>query len=511
MITILRKHHRWLMIVIFILAFPFIFYFNKSDLGAQRVSDLGRIYDRTVTQVEFTRHARILNLASALGLSLGNDLMMSNVASESEMYVEFTWNHIVLVHEAEQLGLRPTSGEIAAFVRTLPRFKGEGGGFDINKYNDFKTNMLPSLGFNEAQIEEVVSDQLALNRMKELLGTGVHVPESESQENYERAYGKMEVAVVRLKDEDFEKDVKVTDEDVSKYYEAHKEQLKSDEKRKVEFVALTLNETEKKLTGKDRKDPLQKVADRANDFTQALLEKDAKFEEVASKFQTPVTATGEFTAVKPDPQLASTPQLTQYAFQLTQQAPFSDPVQVTDGFYILHLLSITESHPLSLEEAKPKIVETMKADRLRELVSNKGTEVARQIREALKGGVPADKAVAQAGLKLERIPPFAIIEPPAPSPQPTPDKEKPKDVTPDLSSIKNAVAALAPGEASDFVPVGKGGLVALLEKRAKADPAGYDAAKTQFETRYLTQRRGAVFMEWMRDRRKASGAVVATG
>ena len=127
----------------------------------------------------------------------------------------------------------------------------------------------------------------------------------------------MDVAVVRLRNEDFEKDVKISDEDISKYYEAHKAELKSEEKRKVEFVTFALTEAEKKLTGKERVDALQKVADHANDFSQALLEKDAKFEEVASKFQTPVTATGEFTAAAPDPKLAGNPQLTQYAFQLT--------------------------------------------------------------------------------------------------------------------------------------------------------------------------------------------------
>src|SRR6267143_1686977 len=185
MITILRKHHRWLMIVIAILAVPFVFYFNKTDLGAQRTTDLGRIYDRPVTQVEFTRHARMLNLASALGLNLGSELMLGNVASESEMYVEFTWNRIVLLHEAEKLGIRPSSGEITAYVKTLPRFKGDAG-FDINKYTEFTKTMLPSLGFNESQIEEIVSDQLALTRLKDLLGTGVQVPESDSQENYER-------------------------------------------------------------------------------------------------------------------------------------------------------------------------------------------------------------------------------------------------------------------------------------------------------------------------------------
>lgn len=508
MITTFRKHHRWLMIVIAILAIPFIFYFNKSDFGAQRVSDLGRIYDRPVTQVEFTRHARILNLSSALGMNLGSELMTLNVANESEMYVEFTWNRLVLLHEAGQLGIRPTSSEITAFVKTLSRFKGEGGRFDPQKYDEFTKTMLPSLGFNEAQIEEVVSDQLALSRVKDLLATGVQVPESENQENYERAYGKMEVAVVRLREEDFQKDVKISDEDIAKYYEAQKDQLKSEEKRRIEYVAFTLTEDEKKLTGKDRKDPLQKVADRANDFTQALLEPDAKFGEIASRFQSPVTATGDFTTAAPDPQLAAIPQLSQYSFQLTAQAPFSDPVQGPDGFYVVHLLSITESHPLSLEEAKPKITETLKAERLRELMSNKGAEVARQLREALKTGAPLEKVAEKSGLKLERIPPMSLVEIPAPD---KPKPEKPKDEAPDLPVIKNSVAVLNVGDVTDFVPATKGGVVAVLEKRAPADPAGYAAAKAQFETRYLSQKRGTIFVEWLRDRRRAAGVTPATG
>ena len=512
MITILRKHHRWLMIVIAILAVPFVFYFNKTDLGAQRTTDLGRIYDRPVTQVEFTRHARLLNLASALGLSLGNDLMLGNVASESQMYVEFTWNHIVLMREAEQLGIRPSTSEITAFVKTLPRFKGDAG-FDPAKYDEFTKTTLPSFGFNEAQIEEVVSDLISLNRVKDLLGAGVQAPESEGKENYERAYGKMDVAVVRLKEEDFQKDVKITDDDITKYYESHKEQLKSEEKRKVEFVAFTLTDEEKKLTGKDRKDPLQKVADRANDFTQALLEKDAKFAEVAAKFQTPVTATEDFTNTAPDPKIVAIPQLSQYSFQLTTQNSISDPIQGTDGFYVVHLLGITESHPLTLEEAKPKMTEALKAERLRTLVAGKGAEIVRQLREALKAGTPIDKAIEPSGLKVERITEVALVEPAPPKTDPAQanaDTEKPKKTdAPDLPSIKNAVATLSPGEVTDFVTVAKGGVVAVLEKRSPADPAGYDAAKTQFETRYVTQRRGMVFMEWMRDRRKAANATLA--
>ena len=68
----------------------------------------------------------------------------------------------------------------------------------------------------------MVSDQLALNRLKDLLGAGLHVADSESQEYYDQAYGKLHVAVVRFREQDFEKDVKITDEDVGKYFEALK-------------------------------------------------------------------------------------------------------------------------------------------------------------------------------------------------------------------------------------------------------------------------------------------------
>ena len=66
--------------------------------------------------------------------------------------------------------------------------------------------------------------------------------------------------MIRFRSADFEKDIKINDEDVQKYYDAHKAELKTDEKRKVEFVQLTLSEDEKKLSGRERIEALQKLA-----------------------------------------------------------------------------------------------------------------------------------------------------------------------------------------------------------------------------------------------------------
>jgi peptidyl-prolyl cis-trans isomerase D len=497
MITVMRKHHKWLMIVISILAIPFIFYFvQQPDYGAIRSTDLGRIYDRPITNVEFQRSARLLTLAQMLGLTFAQELMMQAM-SENDAYINFTFNRAVLNHEAKQLGIKPTSAEIVAFVKTLRPFQGPQG-FDPNKYMEFAQTRLPALGFTEAHLEELVGEQLALDRVKQLLGTGLHVAEAETREYYEKAYGKIHVAAVRLREEDFQKDVNITDEEIAQHYEAKKAELKSEEKRRVEFVAFKLSEEEKKLEGKERVDALQKAANRANDFVQAVLEKGASFGEVALRFQVPVSATAEFAAAAPDPQLAAAPQLAQYAFQLTEKEPVSDALQSPDGFYVLHLLGINAARPLTLEEAKPKIVETLKKAKLRQLVSAKGAEIVGLIREAISAGTPLDTALSQGGLKADRLEPFSILEAAPPKP------EEQKDVAPDLTTIKSSVREVKAGESTEFVPSANGGFVAVVEKREPADPAGYEAARVEFEKNYLINKRAAVFDEWLRDRRQAA-------
>src|SRR5216684_4412322 len=70
MMRVLRKHRQWLMIVIAILAIPFIFYFvQRPDYGAISKDQFARIYGRPVSMVEARRDARLFELARSLGMS----------------------------------------------------------------------------------------------------------------------------------------------------------------------------------------------------------------------------------------------------------------------------------------------------------------------------------------------------------------------------------------------------------------------------------------------------------
>jgi hypothetical protein len=502
MMKLLRRHKDWLMIVIAILAIPFIFYFVKTpDYGAIRADQFARIYDRNVSTLEAQQIARLLNLAQALGMSDFVGTMTAGAGfNQNQAAIQFIVNLLVLRHEADRLGLRPSSSEIADVVRKLPAFQGDSG-FDINKFNDLVQNGLAPLGLSEEHIEQLVRDQISLNEIQDLLAAGVSLPKSELDENFQRGYDKLYVSVIRFRSADFDKEIKINDEDVQKYYEAHKSELKAGEKRKVEFVQLTMTEEEKKLTGKERIEALQKLADRATDFTQALLQKDADFKQAAAKSQLPVHETGEFTATEPDPQLKVDPQLGAAAFKLSAQEPNSDPVQAADGFYILHLIGTTEARPLTLEEAKPKIVEALKKTRSRELMSTKGAEVAQQLREEKQSGQPLEAAIQKAGVKPEKLPPFSLIE----EEQQKSDAKEQKSQPSELVAVKNAVGLLKAGDVSDLVPSGTDGFIAILEKRDTPADANAGEKKAAFEKIILENKERLVLVEWLRDRQQAAG------
>ena len=573
---LLRRHKDWLMIVIAILAIPFIFYFVRTpDYGAMKQGDLGQIYGRQLSQLEIDANARLGGLAQALGMSdFWETLSLRQPGNGG--YGTFAVDLIVLRHEAERLGLRPSGAEIADVVRKLPVFQGESG-FDITKFSDFVRNGLGPMGLGEEHIEQLARDEICLNEIKELLGAGVTISKDELDENFRRGYDKFFVSVIRFRSTDLENGITVKDEDVQKYYDAHKSELKTDEKRKVEFVHLGLTEEpaeysdlpgplsqpaysstftnqfiqsliaatpfsfgsdmtaqrrgeQKTLTGPERIEALQKLADRATDFTQALLEKDAGFRQAAEKFQLSVHETGEFTAAAPDPKLKADPQLSAAAFKLSVQEPNSDPVQVADGYYILHLVGVTETRPLTMEEAKPKIVDAIKKSRTRELMSSKGPELANQLREAAKSSAGSDlqAAIQKAGVKAEKLPPFSLFEEETtksqdnetnqskepkseqvsqgkePKNEPPSQSKEPKNEPPDLPMIKQAVAFLDAGEISDFVPSAENGFIAILEKREPFADAKAGEKKAAFEKKLLDNKQRIVLYEWLHDRQQAA-------
>ena len=224
---------------------------------------------------------------------------------------------------------------------------------------------------------------------------------------------------------------------------------------------------------------------------------------MTQKFKLTPKETGEFSRAMPDPFFAATPALTQSAFSLTKAAPNGDAIQTPDGFYIEHLLQVDPARPLALEEARPRIVEALKTERMQTLLAAKAEAVSKQIREALQNGKTVEEAAAQAGVKTEKIPAFALLDnPPGASPAAKPD---PKTQTPEMETIKQAVGEMNPGSVSEMISQPDGGMLVVMEKREPLNAAQYEAARPLLETRVLRGKSQIAFFEWLRERRRSAG------
>ena len=133
----------------------------------------------------------------------------------------------------------------------------------------------------------------------------------------------------------------------------------------------------------------------------------------------------------------------------------------------------------------------------------KASEVARKLRDELKSGRPVGDAAAEAGVKVEKIPTFALVDTlPGATSSPTPE---PKNERPDMPRIKQAASDLSPGDVSDYLSTPSGGLIVILEKRETLASAEFEKSRVLIERQALQNRSQIVFYEWLRERRRAAG------
>src|SRR4029077_8654033 len=120
---------------------------------------------------------------------------------------------------------------------------------------------------------------------------------------------------------------------------------------------------------------------------------------------------------------------------------------------------VVAARPLTIDEAKTKVIEAIKTQRAREMVSNKGPQAAHELRDTLKSGAPLKFALEKANVKAEKIAPFS----PADDEEIKLGQDQSKEL-PDLRLIKGLARDLNTGDVSEFYPTNDGGLIVVMEK-----------------------------------------------
>lgn len=494
-VNIMRSNQRWLMGIISVLVIiSFIWFYSDRTQADRIVSDhVGTIYGRNLSSFEVERIERQLRTAAELGLV---NLVNRDVTGRGDE-LERIVNHLVIAHEAGEMGIYPTDDEVVNAEMKLSAFQGPDGTYSAEVRNQFILDKLSPRGFSAGQVDDLVREDLQFGKLRALVDAPVVFSPLEGRLAYEQHFATTNASVIRLAQGDFTAGAaEPTDDEVKKYFDEQKGQYVQPEKRKVAYAKFGLTDEQKKLVGKPKMDALQPLANGAVALLTDLLDSKAKsdFAATAAQANATVKETPEFEVTQTTGlEEASIPGFARAAFKLTKNDPDSDvPLQTPDGFYDLHLVSIVPARPLMLDEARPKVIAAIKEERVRAAVAAKGEEIRAKVADGLKAGRSFADAAKDAGQTVQDIPGYSQAEPPR--------------GTSDGESVTETTQELGVGELSKFVPTAAGGLLVYVRTREGIDEVKFDQQKELLGLRMEQQKAAYYFSEWLRVARNASNA-----
>jgi peptidyl-prolyl cis-trans isomerase D len=137
-------------------------------------------------------------------------------------------NQTLLLQDADDRDIEVSKSELVEAIAKIPAFHVDGA-FNKDQYLE----VLKYQRMTSEQFEDGQRRQLLIEKVRQQIEESATVDEEEVAEEYRRRNEKINLAFVRLAPALFENDVKVTDEALQGYYDAHQEQF-----RVAETVAL---------------------------------------------------------------------------------------------------------------------------------------------------------------------------------------------------------------------------------------------------------------------------------
>lgn len=489
MLDTIRKRQRTLLTIITIVVIvAFAWFYNPASFrrGSRPDGTIGKLDGRSITVADVQKIGRNVQLASALGYTDLLQGLVTDGRTQDQEILSFAWNLLILRAKAKELQIQPTADQIRNAEKALAAFQTDGH-FDLSKYQRFVDRALKPNGMTAGDLDEVVADNLRFAAVGQLVKSPL--PEGILRGLFEQLNQKLTVATIPFKRSDFI--APVSEEDIKKYYEQQKQTLQAPERRQVEYVSFSLNPEQQKLPD-TQKVPVKKgLAEQADNFAQSVLQNPAAFDQMIREKNLPLTKTGLFSADKPDPLLAQSPALAREAFSLTKENPTSDVLESQGDFYVMRLVDIQPSRPLTFDEAKEQIAATLKDEKATAALKAKSDQVRQQVLLAMKGGKTFAQAAEEVGVKLDTPPPFSLSVP------------GDSGALAEVWRSKNI--DLNPGDTSQPLLDQEGGLIIHLISKAPIDEKLYeDFKKTQYAFQNQ-QYQTIAFRDWLRTEQKKSG------
>ncbi len=250
MLDRMRRHMSWLKWSLGLVCLAFIIFYIPDFLrgsGADAASGdtIAKIEGQEISTGEFKRtyQAQLQAYRSAYGANM-SDQLLKQLGIEQQILNQMIDERAALA-EANRLGIDVSDEEVRQRIVSLPAFQENGAFIGEGRYQQLLRMQRPPM--TPSEFEDNIHKSLVIQKLHGALTDWVSIPDKELEQEYRRRNDKVKLAVVTFTADTFRPQVTASDADISAYFEAHKNDLKIPEKRKIRYLLVDIDALRAKI------------------------------------------------------------------------------------------------------------------------------------------------------------------------------------------------------------------------------------------------------------------------
>ncbi|NPB09440.1 MAG: hypothetical protein GXO17_03720 [Thermodesulfobacteria bacterium] len=397
---------------------------------------------------------------------------------------------VLFEQTAKEMGISVTPDEVRLAISQIHAFQ-TNGRFDPRRYR----LLLRELRLTPQEFEEQVKAELLAAKLRHLLTAPIRATENEVREHYEFQNEKLTLAYVKIPLKECEAEVQVSEEDLKRYFEAHKERYRTPLKIKLAYYLVPFEEVKKNLkvseeeikayyeAHKEEYHQPEKRKLRHILITKKPGEDDEAFfkraQAIRQKIKSPEDVARLAKEYSDDPHTkekgGELGYLTQdEVFPGLAEAIFSakkgeilGPLRSSLGYHIILVEDIKPESYRPLEEVKEEITKKLKEEKLKHVAWEEANKIYDQV--ILLGGLKA--WAEKSGKKIEETPLFDPRHPPK-GPAGSPE-------------VIEAALKLEEGELGPPIETPEGIIIFKVEKRDEPHIPPFEEVKDRVKEDYV--------------------------
>ncbi|MBR5080092.1 MAG: peptidylprolyl isomerase [Victivallales bacterium] len=234
------------------------------------LKSFGKMYGKTLKSKETMEQMRRADIGYILrtGMSLGRN-------NGDSQLLQLALQRMRALHKAHELGLDKVSdAELLEAIQSQPIFGGKEN-FSKQRYLDFVNNYMIPNRMSGGDLDEIIKENLIIDRLEEKAVEGVEVTEDEINEYLEKyTISQYEYAM------NVSKDSTPSEEEITKFFETRKGELTLDDQKKAVVATITVDDVLANANLKAQVEPKEEELKDMFEKGQAHLYKDKKYEDV---------------------------------------------------------------------------------------------------------------------------------------------------------------------------------------------------------------------------------------